>query len=284
MQTRHFRVHQAWLAHSFAGGRASLLAGAYDLKSEFSVVGAARSLINPGFGVSPDLSSAAPGGAPVFPESSLGVRLRLRPGGGAYVMLAALNAKAGTVGDPGGADLAFRRGALLVGEADLAGPARLAVGVWRYARVQAGAPIAGPATAPSHGAYLLAEAPLGPPGVRQAAVFARIALAGGDAAPFVASWQTGLRVQQMFGSRPESSFSIGVTQVLLSRSFRQERLQGRSLSGFAETALEVTYADRLAPHLMLQPDIQWVRSPVRTPAARDAVVLLLRATVSLNPL
>jgi carbohydrate-selective porin OprB len=43
----------------------------------------------------------------------------------------------------------------------------------------------------------------------------------------------------------------------------------------------VTYEDQLAPWLLVQPDVQYIRSTDRLPAGRDAVVVGLRVTITM---
>ena len=45
-----------------------------------------------------------------------------------------------------------------------------------------------------------------------------------------------------------------------------------------ETGWEVTFEDRLAPWLAVQPDAQFIRTTDARPSARDALVLALRLT------
>jgi porin len=279
--TRHIRLYEAWLDQSFASGAVSLRLGAYDLKSEFARIGAADGLINAGFGVSPELAGSGPYGAPSFPSTSLAARLQLRPSQHLYLMAVALNATPGAIGDPGGLDLSFRRGALLLGEAGVTQGGRFALGYWRYTADGPAGRL--PARLQSRsGGYVLYEAPLSSPPAAEPslAAFIRAGLAdSGDS--FRGSVQAGLRLDRPFAARPASALTLGVT-----RSQTEQPLQGRGplparWSWRAQTAVELGYADRITPVLRLQPDLQWARWSGPARARQDTVAFTLRATLRL---
>lgn len=86
----------------------------------------------------------------------------------------------------------------------------------------------------------------------------------------------------MLAARPDSQLSIGANQAYLSRKFRlNEADAGNPLRG-AETGIEITYADALAPWLTAQADAQYVRNPGHAPQARDAVIFGLRFTFAFS--
>ena len=80
-------------------------------------------------------------------------------------------------------------------------------------------------------------------------------------------------------SAPASTFSIGVNQGLINS---RQRANDRDLGGNpsnGESAVEITYADKIGEHLTLQPDLQFIHNP-GADQSRDAVVVAtLRATV-----
>ena len=282
VESRRFRIYQAWLEQSFAAGRASLLAGAYDFKREFGALHVADTLINPSFSIAPELARSGVDGAPVFPTSALAVRLRVQTGTMGYLQVAAINARAGAVGDAGGLDSSFRDGLLLVGEIGVSGRGKLAAGAWRYTRGLAdirdrdgsGAPV----QRVSGGVYALVETPLGSSsdGVRAATLFIRAGLSDGDTKAVAGSWQGGVNIRRLFASRPDSVLSLGVTQALISQKFRQNRADAGRPTPQTETAVELTYADRINRLITLQPDLQWIHHPALNRFVNDACVLSLR--------
>ncbi|MFT4255155.1 MAG: carbohydrate porin [Caulobacter sp.] len=290
--SRHrVRLYEAWIEQDLAGGRGSVRAGLYDLNSEFYANDSAGLLIAPAFGIGSELAATGPNGPSIFPSTSLAVRLAWTPSERVYVQAAALNAHAGVLGDPGGIDFHMNDGALLIAEGGWTGlgkteTGKVAFGVWRYTRKQDDirdlAPTGDPAKRKAQGAYVLLERGLtraeGEDAVRRATAFARLGVSDGDTTPFQGGWQAGIKVEHVFEARPDSAFSLGVNQAYLTRKYRANAAdEGRDL-GDTESAIEVTYADKLG-RLTLQPDLQYVIRPGGDRAMKNAVVAILRAGV-----
>lgn len=284
---QRMRLYELWVEQTGWNGRAALLAGLYDLNSEFYATEASGDLIAPPFGIGSEI--AATGNGPsIFPSTALGLRLRIG-GEGRYLQGAALNAQAGALGTDDGPDLDFDSGALLIAEAGATtGQGRIALGAWRYTHDQpdlrdvdaAGEPVGRDA----HGAYLLAERALAgdPQTGRVLTGFLRAGLSDGDTTPFAGGWQAGLRLDRPLSGRPGGVLSVGVHQGVLSDKYRTVgRAQGVDIGG-AEQGLEITYADSLGPRLRVQPDLQYVRRPAGDRAAKDVIVAGLRLTVDLD--
>lgn len=279
------KVYEAWLQQDF--GRASVRAGLYDLNSEFYTTDAAALLIAPPFGIGSELAATGPNGPSIFPSTALAVRLRITPSDATYVQAAVLNARAGVIGDPGGVDTEFDHGALLAAEAGWTRRGKLALGVWRYTQDQddildvdaAGDPV--PRTAA--GAYLLLEQPLsGAEGdLRAVAGFLRLGVSDGDTTPFKGGAQAGVLMTQVFADRPDSTLSFGVAYGGLSDKFQRTLAGGGVAAAASESTLELTYADKVAPRLTLQPSAQYVVHPGGDREADPAVVLILRVSIDL---
>lgn len=281
------RLYELWLQQDFAGDRANLRAGLYDLNSEFYATGASGLLMAPPFGVGSELASTGPNGPSIFPSTTLAVRLHVE-GDRGYVQGAVLNANASTLGDPDGVDMGLDRGALTIVEGGLKGPTRLAVGAWRYTLKQddirdvdaAGNPVRRTA----QGAYLLAEHAFTAEDAPGASVkgFVRAGVADGETTPYRGGWQAGLLVEHVFESRPDSAFSIGVEQGFLSSKARANARDAGIDPSRAESSLEITYTDRLTKRLKVQPDLQVFRRPGGDDQARDEVIAGLRLIFDLS--
>lgn len=259
------RLYEAWLEQDLADGKASVLAGLYDVNSEFYVSGAADLLLSPPFGVGSELAATGPNGPAIFPSTSLTVRLRLGGTDGPYAQVAAVNARAGTIGDHGGVDTTFDHGLLYLAEAGWSGPLRLAVGAWGYGDDQddirdVSAPGV-PALSPARGAYLVTEGTLfeadAAPTVR---AFLRLGVSDGDTTDFRGGWQAGLRVDSVFAGRPDSALSLGFQQGILSTKARANAADAGDDFAEAEGGVELTYSDTLGP-FTVQPDVQWIYNP-----------------------
>jgi porin len=259
------RLYEAWVEQDLADGRASVLAGLYDVNSEFYATEASDLLIAPPFGIGSELASTGPNGPAIFPSTSLAMRLRLGPAKGLHAQFAAVNARAGTIGDDGGVDTTLDDGILYLAEAGWSGPVRVAIGGWRYGERQEDVrDIVGsgdPALSDAQGAYLVAEGTVfeaeDRPTVR---AFMRLGVSDGDTTDFKGGWQTGLRVDSVFEGRPDSAFSIGLHQGLLSDKARANALDAGTGFANAEGGVEITYADAVGP-FTIQPDLQWIYNP-----------------------
>jgi porin len=281
------RLYELWLQQRFAGDHGSVLAGLYDLNSEFYSTQASGLLLAPPFGIGSEFASTGPNGPSIFPSTALAVRVKVKGEGGRYVQAAVLNAHAGTVGDPKGPATQFDHGVILIGEAGVGDRWRLAVGGWLYTKRQpdlreldAGGD---PALSQARGGYVLAEYPFVDGGETGRSVrgFARLGLSDGDTTPFRSGWQAGVLVDKVFASRPDSAFSVGVEQGRLSTKQRANTLDGGVSPADAESSLEITYSDKVAPRVTLQPDVQFIRRAGGDRDARDVVVLAVRMTVTL---
>lgn len=280
------RLFEAWIEQDL-GGSASLLAGLYDLNSEFYATEASGLLIAPPFGIGSELASTGPNGPAIFPSSSLAARLRVGDNDALYGQVAVVNADARTLGDHGGVDTSLDQGVLGIAEAGVGGPVRYALGVWRYDQRQDDirdlTPDGDPAHSRAQGAYALAEgriygaaAPDGP----QIDAFARLGLSDGDTTDFKGGWQAGLLMRQIFASRPEGQLSFGLHQGWLSDKARANFADAGLNPGRHEEGLELTYADTIG-RFGIQPDIQLIRNPGGLRDADNVVVVSLRVTVPL---
>jgi porin len=281
------RLYELYLKSSFAGGKGSVLAGLYDLNSEFYSTEASGLLLAPPFGIGSEFASTGPNGPSIFPSTALAVRVKVEGDHGRYVQAAVLNAHAGTVGDPKGPSTRFDNGAILIAEAGIGATWRVAAGGWFYTERQSDLrdlDLGGdPALSHARGGYVLAEYPFvdGGEAGRSVRGFARLGLSDGDTTPFRSGWQAGVLVEKVFASRPDSAFSIGVEQGNLSAKQRANTQDAGVSPADAESSLEITYSDKVAPRVTLQPDVQLIRRAGGDQDARDVVVLALRMTVAL---
>lgn len=279
------RLFEAWVEQSF-GEKGSVLVGLYDLNSEFYANDSASLLLAPAFGIGSELAATGPNGPSIFPSTALSVRGRWTPNEHLYVQAAAINAHAGVLGDPGGVRTEFEQGLLTVAEAGSQGRGKLALGAWSYTKKQPDireVTAAGhPAAKTARGGYLLLERQLSGEGenpVRKTTAFARLGVSDGDTTAFKGGWQAGLLVERVFESRSDSAFSIGVNRAFLTRKFRANGLdEGQRLTR-AESAVEVTYSDKIGP-VTIQPDLQYVRNPGADGGVGHALVATVRLGVA----
>ncbi len=272
-------LFQAWVQQGFADGRLMVLAGRYDINSEFYSSPAAGQLIGPAFGIGSELASTGPNGPSIFPRTELAVRVRYA-GTRNYGQFAIVRAPRGTV-DRGG-----RRTALFIAEAGRRGPTAVSIGAWAYSRRQPEIVPPGVSTgtgkAVSHGAYVLMERDLSgqPDRAGYWRAFVRAGVSDGATTPFGNGVQTGISGRGIIRSRPDSGISIGYAMAGLSRRYRHANPVEAPVLAASENVLELTYNDRVLPFLTLQPDIQYVARPSGLRAAKAVVVMGLRAIIN----
>ncbi len=274
------RLFEAYLEQDLPKLRASLRLGFSDLNSEFYSNEAAGLLIAPAFGIGSELSATGSNGPAIFPSTAATVRLKVEPNETSYVLLAAVNAESGVLGDKGGVRPLFRNGALLIGEAGITGKFKLAFGLWNYTRAQDDirltTPSGDPVSTRARGGYMLAEGPVFSDNLTG---FLRAGISDGNTTPYSGGWQAGFLVSRVLRGRPDSQLSFGVDQAYLTDKSRANAADVGETLGHSEIGAEVTYSDRLAPWLTIQPDIQYVWLPSRTAGSGNATILTLRLRI-----
>lgn len=283
------RLFEAWVEQDLGG--ASLRAGLYDLNSEFYATDASGLLIAPPFGIGSELAATGANGPSIFPSSALAVRVRADINGGkGYVQAAAFNARAQTWGDPSGIDTRFDDGVLLIGEAGHeAGPARLSLGAWAYSKRQedgfATDAAGDPLMRTAWGIYGMAEARIsGADEGPHLDAFLRGGASDGRTSDFSWAAHAGLLYGPVWKGREDSALSFGLRYARTSTPFRDAMRAAGDSPSRHEYGVELTYADRIAPFLLLQPDLQIIGDPGGVAGAPAAIVTSLRITIEVPPL
>lgn len=307
-------LYEAWIEHVFRGAAWSVLAGFYDLNSEFDAASTPSVFVNSSFGVGAALGQSGRRGPSIFPTTSPGLRLRTAPTVHGYAELAVLDGVPGPVANglpsvPSGRG----DGALMVAEAGYLGPAisgsrpatvppsqlrrrragrangeapagtRAAVGAWAYT---GSLPVPGdPAARPVHGSFggyaygetWLYRRPDEPQqGVR---AWAQLGVSAGRADPV--RFFTGAAVTYTGLLQSDDVVGAGVAMAFASAAYRDALEQRMLGAGPAETALELTWRLAIGERLFLQPDVQLVLDPLADPARHTAGFGALRVEVSL---
>lgn len=283
--SHYLRLFEAWVEQRL-GARTTVRTGVYDLNSEFYVNGSAGLLISPSFGAGSELAASGPNGPSIYPSTALTVRVEHRFGQIAYARAAILNGSAGCLGDPHGVDFSFRDGILAIAELGVERPGfKLAGGYWRYSKrhddytaVDAdGMPL----RRLDHGGYAIAELQvLGGEGKRSLTAFGRAGMSGGSTTPFQGGWQAGFLIERLVAGRPDSQFSFGMSRGTTTPGYRTMLLEEGARPSRAETTFELTYSDRLAKWLTVQPDVQLVTDRGGVEKTRGVIVGTLRLTIA----
>lgn len=275
------KLYEAWIEQRFANDRLSLLVGLSDLNTDFYQNDAAGLLIAPAFGIGSELAATGPNGPSIFPSTALTARLSVAVTPSTYLRAAVVDARAGVLGDDAGVDLTMQDGALLIAEGGITrGGGKVALGLWQYTRRQDDLYALDPTGAPrrriARGAYALLEQRLAGSDTRGLGMFVRAGLSEGQTTPFRGGLQAGLLANGMIPGRPDAQVSFGVAHALLSAGMKAQLRDAGDRPDAGETGLELTYQDRVAPFLWVQPDVQYIRRGHGSSTARDTLVFGLR--------
>ncbi len=299
------RLEEAWLQMNLLRNRLSVLAGRYDLNTEFYRLQSAGLFVNSSFGVGPEFSQSGSAGPSVFPSTAIGSRVAFKPT--PNIVLRAAVFDGAPVDRPDGSVAAFKAGdglLLLAEAAFLKRPrtseqpprirfrigrasglppydAKFAVGGWYYTATfrDLVEPISHPGSA---GGYAIADtvvARVRGDTRRRVTVFGEVGL-GDPRVNRVGSYLgAGLVASGVLASRPSDEFGMAVASARNGSPFMQAEQEVGVATHRAETALEATYLSQVAAWLALQPDFQYVIHPGVAPSLGSARVLQLRFEV-----
>ena len=281
-----WRLYEAYVEQTLLSGRLSVLAGLYDLNSEFYASEPAALFLNGAHGMGPELGLSGRNGPSIFPYTTAALRTRFEPAAGIYLQAAVLD------GVPCGPEqrrlvpvqLSAGDGALTIAEAgyrpatdgDGASPDRtFAAGVWSYSARAGVLEDEGtiPAQQRSFGVYGFAQQLLhGPADGPRLELYARAGYARACVNPVTFAWGAGLVLTGLSPRRDADQIGLGVSAAHFGRPhLTAQRRQGDPVPA-AEVAVELTYRLALGRWLSLQPDVQYVIDPAGVSGVSRALV------------
>lgn len=266
------KIFQAWLQQTFLDDKVSVLAGLYDLNSEFYFTESAAMFIHPTYGMSAELAGTGKNGPSVFPTSSFGIRVKAEPAPGYYIQAITLDGVPGDPNNPQGTHIKFDAGdgALNVIEAGIplgtpehAHNNKLAFGLWQYTTrfddildVDAAG---NPVQRASFGAYAIVEKVLKyKPGstTEQIRSFFRIGRTEGDTTQFDLALSAGLVFTGVFTGREQDELGIAYAQERNSDKYRAK--SGNTVH--SEKSFELGYRYRAMRGFIVQPFVQYLQN------------------------
>jgi porin len=134
------KLYQAWIQQTFLDERLSVLAGLYDLNSEFYVTESSSMFIQPVYGIGAEMAGTGQNGPSIFPTTSMALRVKAEAAG-YYLQAVTLDGVPGDPNNPHGTHVQFNKGdgalnviegAIPLSAAAHAHDNKLALGVWRY--------------------------------------------------------------------------------------------------------------------------------------------------------
>lgn len=274
-----FRVFELW--YEVDRGPVSLRTGLYDLNSEFDVNQVGELFLNSSHGIGAAFGQTGENGPSIFPVSSLAVRAAVAFDG-LTARIAVLDGVPGDPEDPASSavDLGGGEGALVVAEGDvpLGQDGRLWVGYWRYT-ADFERPFAGGVSSGNDGWYVGMERRLELASY-DAAFFVRYGRADDTFNPLEDYFGAGIAIEGAVPGRPDDSLGLSVASAGAGAGYRQSLADAGTPPASRETIWELTYRAPINEHLVLQPDLQWVKNPAVTKSIGDAAVVGLRIELS----
>jgi porin len=249
---RRSRIEEAWIQQTFFGDRASVLAGRYDLSTEFYRTQSAGLFLNSSFGIGPELSQNSPS---IYPNTSMGARVTYRPVRSVLLRAATFNGfsigevdyihRPTSKNEPRSHH--FRLGRL-------AGlppyTAKIGVGAWRFSDGRSGA-------------YVVADQRIS----RRIAAFGQLGTDRARADRFARYRGIGLVMSAPVRGRDNDEVGLAVASA-------------RNRTAGAETTLECTYLAPINSRLAIQPDLQYVIHPDTRRTTKNALVALLQFEIA----
>jgi porin len=303
------RLYEAWVQYNFLADGMSILAGRYDLNTEFYRLTSAGLFLNSAFGIGSEFghSGFAGAGPSIFPDTALGVRLAYKPAPNTVFRLAILdgapiNRQDGSPNpfDPHDGVLVVAEASLLTRPATADAPDgghrfrigrhgnlqpyedKLAVGAWYYTASFDAPGATGERTSPRHGeggAYLLLDRLLFRSAAdpnRRVTGFLQLGAANQLLDRFGTYIGTGIVMSGALRARPADEVGLAMAMARNGSSFLEAQQQAQSPATAAETAIEFSYLAQVASWLALQPDVQYVIHPNTDPRLHNATVAQLR--------
>ncbi|WP_124947248.1 carbohydrate porin [Sulfurirhabdus autotrophica] len=268
------KIYQAWIQQSFGESGISVLAGLYDLNSEFYATKSSALFIHPTFGIGAELAGTGQNGPSIFPTTSLGLRLKYESTGGAYAQAVLLDGVPGDPDNQHGTHIQFSKGdgTFFVSEigclteSGKESSGKFAFGAWRYTAKfddlldvdAAGNPI----RRNSYGVYVLGEHTLWQAGEKRLRGFLRVGRTEGDTTQFEQALGAGLLWEGFIPGRPGDQLGLAYAQETNSIKYRLSS----GISVDRERSLELAYRSKITPWLAIQLFAQYLLNHGSDPA------------------
>jgi porin len=311
------RLYEAWLQQNLWDNRFSLLAGLYDLNSEFAVIESAAVFLNPSQTINPTFAFSGRNGPSVFPYTTVGIRAKYDPARDFYIQSALMNGVAGNPRHPSGTRILFDKsnGVLSTTEAGYLfwtstrpkpakpGPRRrifrkyekplyngkVALGLWFYTArftpiLRAPDNPNSPQIGGNHGLYVLLARTIvreQDDPARHLSLYARLGFANPRFNRFAAYTGAGAVFTGLIPGRPEDVIGVGIAGAHNGSDYKKEQQRLGNSVKTTEWNIELTYRARISNWLILHPDLQYVVNVNTNPALKNALAVDFRLEVTL---
>lgn len=310
-----WKLYEFWIQQNMFDQHFSLLAGLYNLNSEFQVLQSSGLFLNSSHGIGIAFSQSGMNGPSIFPTTSLALRLKLEINRTLYLQTAVFNGVAGDPNNLYGTKIIFPQhdGILSASEIqfylntnhkndseterisqnrlgrleDKDYRGKLSAGFWVYS---AKFPKVGTdysdnqLVAGNMGFYFVGEYKLlGGGGMNEKGltVFSRIGFSNAKINRFVSYTGGGFIYTGLFPGRDDDQIGIAFAGAHNGKQYISIMQSGNQPIVNSEWNIELTYLFNAAPWLSLQPDFQYVINPDTDPQIKNAFAAGIRVSVNL---
>ncbi len=306
-----WRLDELWVQQAFGGGALSVLAGRYDVNSEFYRLETAGLFLNGSFGIGPEFANSGTRGPSTAPYTAVGARAAALLRQHTVVRVAVMNGA--PVDRPDGGVRAFAPGdgAELLAELSVLFRPRLgiiprnhrirfgrgqvkpyggklALGVWDYTArfadladtTSAGQPLI---RRGSRGAYLLADQTIWEQDShpeRGLALFGQAGIGDARIQRFARYLAGGADLSAPLPGRDRDELGFAIASARNGDAWMQASLREGTAPLRSETTWELTYLAQIGAGVAVQPDLQRVRRPGTVKGVQDAWVAAVRVELS----
>ena len=272
-------LYEGWIQQNLFRDRLSILAGRYDLNTEFYRLQSAGLFLNSSLGIGPEFSQSGRNGPSIFPNTTLGVRIAWKPAPGVVLRAATFDggllvSECAYLFREASKDSSPHNPRFRIGRMAGLPPysAKIALGAWHYRGKYPD--LSGPIQHEgSNGAYVLADVPvykdLGRP-ARRVNLFGQFGIGDARVNRFARYTGAGIVTSGLLKAREHDELGVAVAV-----AHNGGHVAARSNATRAETTLECTYLAPLTSHFAIQPDVQYVIHPDTDRARKNAFVALL---------
>ena len=304
-----WKIYEAWIQQYFLKGKVSILAGLYNLNSEFQALKSSSLFLNSSHGIGKAFSQSGRNGPSIFPTTTLAFRIQWDLNDLLQIRSAVLNGTSGNPDDPYGTKIIFppHDGILSVTEIQYflktgnnnIGPSddtirgtqnnfkgKISAGFWIY---PAKFPVVGTTYSDNklvngnYGFYLMGEYKIfGYDGIDEKglAVFTRLGFSNPKINRFVSYTGFGAVYTGLIPGRDNDQFGIAFAGVHNGKEYLSLQKSKNIITAPSELNIELTYLCRISPWLRLQPDIQYIIHPDTNPKIKNALAVGIRTCIN----
>lgn len=300
------QIEELWVERNFATTDVSLLAGLYDVNSEFYRVQSAGLFLNSAFGIGPEFSQSGIEGPSIFPRTSVGARFAWKPtansvlrtavldgvplirpndhldlfakgDGLEYIAEVALFDRPVEQDAPGDRRVRIGRNAMLP-----AYGGKIAIGAWHYTTLLNRFDRSSAKGRGTSGAYVVGDQTLARDATipdRRLSAFLQLGIADDRTNRFGSYLGVGLVAAGPIRARPEDELGLSVA-IARNGSAYQEATSPPGGAARVEATVELTYLAQATTWLAVQPDLQYVIHPNTDRGLSNAVVFTIRFEIA----